>query len=48
LLDPAGVDGVRGVVRDLGLKVLTLQTIAGHDAPAIQKPIHTEQLWLIY
>ncbi|HTF76279.1 MAG TPA: hypothetical protein VK620_18435 [Bradyrhizobium sp.] len=48
MLDPAGVDGVRGVVRDLGLKVLTLQTIAGDDAPAIQKPIHTEQLWLIY
>ena len=51
---------VRGVVRDLGLKVLTLQTIAGHDALAIQKWIpasltfvpsqggHAKQLWLIY
>jgi len=60
LLDPAGVDVVRGVVRDLGLKALTLQTIAGHDAPAIQKRIpaslifvpsqggHARQLWLIY
>jgi len=60
LLDPAGVDVVRGVVRDRGLKVLTLQTIAGDDALAIQKRIpaslifvpsqggHTKQLWLIY
>jgi beta-ureidopropionase / N-carbamoyl-L-amino-acid hydrolase len=60
LLDPAGVDVVRGVVRDLGLKVLTLQTIAGHDTLAIQKRIpaslifvpsqggHAKQLWLIY
>jgi hypothetical protein len=32
LLDPAGIDVVRGVVRDLGLKVLTLQTIAGDCA----------------
>ena len=36
LLDSAGVDMVRGVVRDLGLKALTLQTVAGHDALAIQ------------
>ena len=60
MLDPAGVDVVRGVVRALGLKVLTLQTIAGHDALAIQKRIpaslifvpsqggHAKQLWLIY
>jgi len=39
LLDSAGVDVVRGVVHDLGLKALTLQTIAGHDALAIQKRI---------
>jgi hypothetical protein len=39
LLDPAGVDVVRGVVRDLGLKALTLRTIAGHDALAIQKRV---------
>src|SRR5258706_8703719 len=37
MLDSAGVDVVRGVVRDLGLKALTLQTVAGHDALAIQK-----------
>jgi N-carbamoyl-L-amino-acid hydrolase len=51
---------VRGVVRDLGLKVLTLRTVAGHDALAVQKRIpaslifvpsqggHAKQLWLIY
>jgi beta-ureidopropionase / N-carbamoyl-L-amino-acid hydrolase len=39
LLDSAGIDVVRGVVRDLGLKALTLQTVAGHDALAIQKRI---------
>src|SRR6266850_2449468 len=39
LLDSAGVDVVRGVVHDLGLKALTLQTITGHDALAIQKRI---------
>ena len=60
MLDPAGVDVVRDLVRDFGLKVLTLQTIAGHDALAIQKRIpasltfvpsqggHAKQLWLIY
>jgi len=35
--DPAGVELVRGVARDLGLKALTLQTVAGHDALALQK-----------
>jgi N-carbamoyl-L-amino-acid hydrolase len=39
LLDSAGVDVVRGVARDLGMKVLTLQTVAGHDALAMQKRI---------
>jgi hypothetical protein len=44
---------------DFGLKVLTLQTIAGHDALAIRNGSvsrifvpseggHTKQLWLIY
>jgi beta-ureidopropionase / N-carbamoyl-L-amino-acid hydrolase len=39
LLDSAGADVVRGVARDLGMKALTLQTVAGHDALAIQKRI---------
>ena len=39
LLDPAGVDLVRRVAGDLGMKVLTLQTITGHDALAIQKRV---------
>jgi N-carbamoyl-L-amino-acid hydrolase len=39
LLDPAGADVVLGVARDLGMKALTLQTVAGHDALAIQKRI---------
>ena len=38
-LDPAGVDLVRRVAGDLGMKVLTLQTITGHDALAIQKRV---------
>ncbi len=37
MLDPAGVDLVRSVAGDLGMKVLTLKTVAGHDALAIQK-----------
>lgn len=37
LLDPVGVDLVRRVADDLGMKALTLQTITGHDALAIQK-----------
>jgi len=39
LLDPVGVDLVRRVASDLGLKALTLQTVAGHDALAIQKRV---------
>jgi N-carbamoyl-L-amino-acid hydrolase len=38
-LDPAGRDLVRGVASDLGMKALTLQTVTGHDALAIQKSI---------
>jgi beta-ureidopropionase / N-carbamoyl-L-amino-acid hydrolase len=38
-LDQAGVDLVRGVASDLGMKALTLQTVTGHDALAIQKRI---------
>ena len=36
-LDAAGVDIVRNTAQELGMKVLTLQTVAGHDALAIQK-----------
>jgi N-carbamoyl-L-amino-acid hydrolase len=38
-LDPAGRDLVRSVAGDLGMKALTLETVAGHDALAIQKRI---------
>jgi N-carbamoyl-L-amino-acid hydrolase len=38
-LDPAGVTLVRQVAEDLGMKALTLQTIAGHDALALQKRV---------
>jgi N-carbamoyl-L-amino-acid hydrolase len=37
--DPAGVELVHGVALDLGMKSMTLQTIAGHDALAIQKRV---------
>ena len=36
-LDPTGIDIVRRTAEGLGMKVITLQTIAGHDALAIQK-----------
>jgi N-carbamoyl-L-amino-acid hydrolase len=36
-LDPAGLNIVRRVAGDLGMKVLTLKTVTGHDALAIQK-----------
>jgi beta-ureidopropionase / N-carbamoyl-L-amino-acid hydrolase len=39
LLDPAGVTLVRQVAHELGMKALTLQTIAGHDALALQKRV---------
>ena len=39
LLDPAGVTLVRHVAEELGMKALTLQTIAGHDALALQKRV---------
>jgi N-carbamoyl-L-amino-acid hydrolase len=37
VLDPAGADLVRSVASDLGMKVLALKTVTGHDALAIQK-----------
>ena len=39
LLDPAGVTLVRQTAEGLGMKATTLQTIAGHDALALQKRI---------
>ena len=45
-LDPAGVDIVRRTAEDLGMKVITLQTIAGHDALAIQKRIPSSLLFV--
>jgi N-carbamoyl-L-amino-acid hydrolase len=39
LLDPAGVALVLSAAADLGLKHMTLKTITGHDALAIQKRI---------
>jgi N-carbamoyl-L-amino-acid hydrolase len=37
MLDPAGLDIVRRVASDLGMKALVLKTVTGHDALAIQK-----------
>ncbi len=39
MLDPAGFDLVRNIASELGMKVLALKTITGHDALAIQKRI---------
>jgi N-carbamoyl-L-amino-acid hydrolase len=39
LLDPDGVTLIRHTAEGLGMKALTLQTIAGHDALALQKRI---------
>ena len=39
LLDPAGVALVRDVAWEFGMNALTLQTIAGHDALALQKRV---------
>ncbi len=46
VLDPAGVDLVRGAAGDLGMKVLTLKTVAGHDALAIQKLIPSSLIFV--
>ncbi|HEX9210109.1 MAG TPA: allantoate amidohydrolase [Bradyrhizobium sp.] len=39
LLDPAGVELILAVASDLGCKAMTLKTITGHDALAVQKRI---------
>jgi azurin len=36
MLDPAGFDMVRSVASDLGMKVMALKTVTGHDALAIR------------
>ena len=45
-LDPAGLELVRGVARDLGMKTLTLKTVTGHDALAIQKNIPSSLIFV--
>lgn len=45
-LDPAGFDMVRSVASDLGMKVLALKTVTGHDALAIQKRIPSSLIFV--
>jgi len=45
-LDPAGLDVVRGVASDLGMKTLVLKTITGHDALAIQKRVPSSLIFV--
>lgn len=46
MLDPAGLDIVRRVASDLEMKVLTLKTVTGHDALAIQKRIPSSLIFV--
>ena len=46
MLDAAGADLVRSVAGDLGMKVLTLKTVTGHDALAIQKKIPSSLIFV--
>lgn len=46
LLDPAGFDLVRKVASDLGMKVLVLKTVTGHDALAIQKRLPSSLIFV--
>ena len=46
VLDAAGADLVRNVACDLGMKVLALKTITGHDALAIQKMIPSSLIFV--
>jgi beta-ureidopropionase / N-carbamoyl-L-amino-acid hydrolase len=46
MLDPAGFNMVRSVAGDLGMKVLALKTVAGHDALAIQKRIPSSLIFV--
>ncbi|KJC41017.1 N-carbamoyl-beta-alanine amidohydrolase [Bradyrhizobium sp. LTSP885] len=45
-LDPASLELVRGVASDLGMKTLTLKTVTGHDALAIQKRIPSSLIFV--
>ncbi len=45
-LDPAGFDMVRSVASDLGMKVLALKTVTGHDALAMQKRIPSSLIFV--
>ena len=45
-LDPAGFELVRSVANDLGMKVLALKTVTGHDALAIQKRIPSSLIFV--
>ncbi len=44
--DPQGVELVSSVANDLGMKLLVLQTIAGHDALALQKRIPSSLIFV--
>ena len=46
MLDPAGFEMVRSVASDLGMKVLALKTVTGHDALAIQKRIPSSLIFV--
>ena len=46
MLDPAGFDMVRSVASDLGMKVMALKTVTGHDALAIQKRIPSSLIFV--
>lgn len=46
VLDPAGAELVRHVAGDLGMKVLALKTVTGHDALAIQKKIPSSLIFV--
>lgn len=45
-LDPAGLDIVRDVGSELGMKTLVLKTITGHDALAIQKRVPSSLIFV--
>jgi N-carbamoyl-L-amino-acid hydrolase len=46
MLDQTGFEMVRSVASDLGMKVLALKTVAGHDALAIQKRIPSSLIFV--
>ena len=46
MLDPTGFEMVRSVASDLGMNALTVKTVAGHDALAIQKRIPSSLIFV--